>query len=66
MEALYIRISLEIVLPDGQPYSPRAQPDFASAVVDPDTDTIGIWAQIANPDGLLRPGMPVTVLSHIK
>jgi membrane fusion protein (multidrug efflux system) len=66
LEALFERISLQLVLPGGQPYPHGSKPDFASAVVDPQTDTINIWARVPNPDGLLRPGMRVGVLSSIE
>jgi RND family efflux transporter MFP subunit len=66
LEALFERISLQLMLTDGQTYTHGAKPDFASAVVDPQTDTINIWARVANPDGLLRPGMRVRVLSSIE
>jgi multidrug efflux pump subunit AcrA (membrane-fusion protein) len=66
LEELFERITLSFILPGGQRYPGVAKPEFASAVVNPQTDTISIWARVSNPDALLRPGMRVRVLSSIE
>lgn len=66
LEALFERITLTLELPDGQHFAAQVKPDFASAVVDPETGTVRIWARVPNDRGLLRPGMTVRVLSSIE
>ncbi|XWN33590.1 MAG: efflux RND transporter periplasmic adaptor subunit [Devosia sp.] len=62
---LHERVSLIIQLPGGAAYNEPTRPSFASAEVDPATGAVTVWAEIANPDTLLRPGMAVTVLSKV-
>ncbi len=66
LEQMFERVSLQIVLPGGQPYPHTARPDFASATVDPTDGTLTVWASVINPDAVLRPGMRVSVLSSIQ
>ncbi|MEL7349024.1 MAG: efflux RND transporter periplasmic adaptor subunit [Pseudomonadota bacterium] len=65
LEALFDAITLSLELPGGVIYPQTVSPAFADATVDPGSETITIWAVFPNPDGLLRPGMPVTVRSVI-
>jgi membrane fusion protein (multidrug efflux system) len=58
------QIELTIEMPGGRLYPHHATPEFASATVDPSDGTVMVWSSIANPDGLLRPGMAVTVHSE--
>ncbi len=66
LDELFGRITLQLVLPDGEVYPHGSAPDFASATVDPDTGALTIWAPFDNPDAILRPGMRLTVLSTIR
>ena len=63
---LLSRLRVRIELPNGEPYGGTAVPVGASAGVDPQTGTITVWARFPNPEGLLRPGMTVTVHSELK
>lgn len=62
---LHDRISLSVELPGGTAYDQMTRPSFSSAGVNPDTGAVTVWAEVANPDTLLRPGMAVTVLSTV-
>ncbi|MGK7753613.1 MULTISPECIES: efflux RND transporter periplasmic adaptor subunit [unclassified Roseovarius] len=63
---LLARIRVQLRLPGDRIYVGEATPHAASAEVDAETGTVTVWARFANPDALLRPGMRVTVLSHIQ
>jgi membrane fusion protein (multidrug efflux system) len=65
IEAMFERIALELQVPGGMTYAHQADPQFASATLDPDDGTINVWASVPNPDGLLRPGLGVIVHSSI-
>jgi membrane fusion protein (multidrug efflux system) len=65
LEALFELVTLRLVLPGDRLYPDAARPSFASAEVDPATGAVTIWAEVANPEGVLRPGMSVRVLSEI-
>lgn len=65
LDELLDQITLRLLLPNGETYPHRAKPDFATAVVDPADGAVTVWAAVANPDGLLRPGLDVTVISEI-
>lgn len=66
-EALFLRFQREgqadgavpvlIRLQDENTYGWEATVDFTDNVLDPNTGTIRLRAQVANPDGFLRPGM---------
>ena len=58
-------ISIQILASDGQVLRSNVVPDATAVWVDPETDTIRVWATIGNEDGVLRPGMQITVLSDI-
>ncbi|MEM6847977.1 MAG: efflux RND transporter periplasmic adaptor subunit, partial [Pseudomonadota bacterium] len=62
---LHDKITLTIELPGGSTYAQTTRPSFASAQVDPTTGAVTVWAEVANPDTLLRPGMAVTVRSAL-
>lgn len=65
IEALFEAITLSIVLPGGRLYGETAKPMAADPVVDPETGALTIYAVVANPKRLLRPGMRVEVLVTI-
>ncbi len=65
LDELFQHITLRLVLPNGQAYPLTAQPRFADATVDPETGDLTIWAHFDNPNGILRPGMSLTVLSEV-
>lgn len=65
IEALLSRIRVRLRLPGGEVYPTTATPHGASPVVEADSGTVTVWARFDNADGLLRPGMAVTVLSEI-
>ncbi|MEM8811027.1 MAG: efflux RND transporter periplasmic adaptor subunit [Pseudomonadota bacterium] len=65
LQTLFERIDLALVLPDDSTHPHRSKPRFADAALDPETGEAIIWAEFSNPDGVLRPGMNVTVLSLI-
>ncbi|MEM6488185.1 MAG: efflux RND transporter periplasmic adaptor subunit [Pseudomonadota bacterium] len=65
VDQLLAGIRLRLVLPGERAYPATAVPSKASPTVDPSTGTVTVWASFPNPDGLLRPGMAVTVLSDV-
>lgn len=65
VEALFERIELELVLPDGSIYHHPGQPGFESARIEAGTGMLTTWATFPNPEGVLVPGLEVTVLSSI-
>lgn len=65
LEALFERISLRVSLPDGRVLAEGAKPEAASAAVDRNDGTLLVWATVANPERLLRPGMDVIVRSTV-
>ncbi len=65
LEELFGRITLRLVLPNGQTYPLTAQPRFTDATIDPESGELTIWARFDNPNLILRPGMQLTVLSDI-
>ena len=65
VDELLQRIDIRLVLPNGEPYPLTSRPAFAEATVQPNSGTLTVWAEIANPDLILRPGMPVHVISTI-
>lgn len=66
VDALLARIRLTLILPGESTYPVTATPHSASPTVDADRGTVRVWAFFDNPDGLLRPGMAVTVHSNIE
>jgi membrane fusion protein (multidrug efflux system) len=64
LESLLEFVKLQIEISDGWVYEFSPIPTHGSAEVDPDTGEITIWAEVANPEHILRPGMRVTVISR--
>lgn len=64
--ALLDGIRLEIVVADGEVLRSGVVPEATSVQVDPETDTLRVWRTVENGDGVLRPGMEVTVLSNVE
>jgi membrane fusion protein (multidrug efflux system) len=52
---------LQVILPDGTPYSPLGSVDFSDVTVDQTNAALAYRGIIANPQRLLLPGMFVTV-----
>ncbi len=65
LDELFQHITLRLVLPNGQAYPSTARPRFTDATVDPETGDLTLWAHFDNPNGILRPGMALTVLSEV-
>ena len=63
--ALLDRVRLDLVRADGMMLVQGARPGGTSVRVDPETGTLDVWADIPNPEGVLRPGMTVIVRSTI-
>lgn len=58
-------VRLQIRSTEGQVLGTDIVPEATAVWVDPETNTIRVWATIANDDGILRPGMQVRVLSEV-
>lgn len=52
---------VQVILPDGTPYTHAGALDFAGDVVDPATGAIALRARVPNPDKTLLPGTYVTL-----
>ena len=52
---------VQVLLPDGTPYSRMGTLDFSGNVVDPATGSVALRARIPNPDKQLLPGTYVTL-----
>lgn len=65
LDGLFESVSLDIKMPDGTIYPHPAVPVFASPTIDPESGFITVWAKVANPDGVLRPGFSVIVVSEL-
>ena len=55
------KATLEVILPDGTPYTPLGSVDFGDVTVDPTNAALAYRGIIANPQRQLLPGMFVTV-----
>lgn len=55
------RATLQVILPDGTPYTPLGSVDFGDVTVDPTNAALAYRGIIANPQRQLLPGMFVTV-----
>src|SRR5262245_2974497 len=49
-------VTVHFKLPNGQPYAHVGTSNFIDVQVDPNTDTVAVRAQVANPDNILIPG----------
>lgn len=58
------RYEVEAVLADGTIYPHRGRVNFAEPSIDPETGTMLIRAELANPDGTMRPGQFIRVRLH--
>ena len=55
------KATLEVILPDGTPYTPQGTLDFDDVTVDPTNAALAFRGVVANPQRRLLPGMFVTV-----
>lgn len=55
------KATLQIILPDGTPYTPLGSVDFGDVSVDPTNAALAFRGVVANPQRQLLPGMFVTV-----
>jgi membrane fusion protein, multidrug efflux system len=55
------KATLQVILPDGTPYSPLGSVDFSDVTVDQTNAALAYRGIVANPQRLLLPGMFVTV-----
>lgn len=55
------KASVQVTLPDGQPYGQDGTLDFSDSTVDPATGAVSLRAQIPNRRHVLLPGMYVTI-----
>jgi membrane fusion protein, multidrug efflux system len=55
------KATLQVILPDGSPYTPLGSLDFGDVTVDPTNAALAFRGVIANPQRQLLPGMFVTV-----
>ena len=65
LDQMFARLEVTAVIGDGRVYGHRGYPRLASTDVDPASGALTVWAVFANPDGLLRPGMAVQVMSRV-
>jgi len=56
------RIELTIMVSDTWEHPYKTNPGQVSADVDPETGELTVWAEVQNPDAMLRPGLQVKVL----
>ncbi|MEL7012315.1 MAG: efflux RND transporter periplasmic adaptor subunit [Pseudomonadota bacterium] len=59
------RVRLELRLEDGTVLAQGVTPEATSVRVEEDSASLKVWANVPNPDALLRPGMRVIVQSTI-
>ncbi|WP_222435008.1 efflux RND transporter periplasmic adaptor subunit [Falsiphaeobacter marinintestinus] len=64
-ESLLSSVTLTVKITESWTHPHRTRPSNVDAVVNPVTGTLTIWAELPNPDGQLRPGMRVRVLSDL-
>jgi membrane fusion protein (multidrug efflux system) len=55
------KATLQVILPDGTPYTPLGSVDFGDVTVDPTNAALAFRGIVANPQRQLLPGMFVTV-----
>ena len=56
------KTTVQIVLPDGSPYSRLGTLDFSDVTVNATTNAVNLRALVANPERVLLPGMYVTLM----
>lgn len=64
-EATVNGIVLQIILPEGEIYPHEGKLVSGGYKFDEDTQMVRVWAEFANPDLLLRPGLKVTLRSRL-
>ena len=64
-EATAKGVVLQIILPGGEIYPHEGRLISGGYKFDEDTQKIKVWAEFANPDRLLRPGLKVTIRSRL-
>lgn len=62
---LFARVKADLTLADGTVLAQNITPQATSVRVDPETGTVQVWAEVPNPDAVLRPGMQVIVRSLV-
>jgi len=60
-DGLLSMLQLQIIVSDTWIYPHLAMPQNSSADLNPANGTMTVWAEVPNPDRMLRPGMSVTV-----
>jgi RND family efflux transporter MFP subunit len=65
IEELFGQIELSQKLPSGETYKHAGRPEFESAVLDTETRMLTTWGRFPNPQGVLIPGLEVTILARI-
>lgn len=55
------KFGVRITLPDGTTYAHPGQIEFVDNMANGSTDSINVYAKLENPEGLLMPGITVTV-----
>lgn len=65
VKGLFPKIKLSLQLPSGEIYAYPGEPKFESAHLDEKTAMLTTWGEFPNPDGVLIPGLDVTVISEI-
>ncbi|MBL4733697.1 MAG: efflux RND transporter periplasmic adaptor subunit [Rhizobiaceae bacterium] len=64
-EAIVNGLVLQIILPGGEIYPHEGKLVSGGYKFDEDTQKLKVWAEFANPDRLLRPGLKVTIRSRL-
>jgi membrane fusion protein (multidrug efflux system) len=59
------KASVQVTLPDGQPYGKDGTLDFSDTTVDPATGAVSLRARIPNQEHVLLPGMYVTIKANL-
>ncbi len=59
-----VQIDISLRLPNNTLYGPRGRINFADTKIDQSTGTVGLRASFPNPDGLVLPGLFVTLITE--
>lgn len=62
---LFKSIKLSVQLPSGKAYPHAGKPVFESAELDEKTGMLTTWGEFPNPNGVLIPGLKVTITSEL-